>query len=118
MEVAGIENVGTDQLQAHWPVCPDAYDVQDSAFLIHESWGGRYFVVAKGIGAQRMPTKVGREAMLGKVAFTLTPVDLNGGKVFVEGEYWNATSPSRIEPGQDVKIFGMDGLTLRVEPKR
>jgi membrane-bound serine protease (ClpP class) len=76
------------------------------------------FVVAKGVRAQNLPVKVGREIMLGKVASALTPVDKNGGKVFVEGEYWNATSDSRVEEGQDVKILAVDGLTLRVEPKR
>jgi membrane-bound serine protease (ClpP class) len=76
------------------------------------------FVVAKGIRAQNLPVKVGREIMLGKVASALTPIDKNGGKVFVEGEYWNATSDNRVEEGQDVKILAVDGLTLRVEPKR
>ena len=76
------------------------------------------FVVAKGVRAQNLPVKVGREIMLGKVANALTPIDKNGGKVFVEGEYWNATSDNRVEEGQDVKILAVDGLTLRVEPKR
>jgi membrane-bound serine protease (ClpP class) len=75
------------------------------------------FVVAKGVRAQNLPVKVGREIMLGKVASALTPIDKNGGKVFVEGEYWNATSDSRVEEGQDVKVLAVDGLTLRVEPK-
>ena len=76
------------------------------------------FVVAKGVRAQTLPVKVGREIMLGKFASALTPIDKNGGKVFVEGEYWNATSDSPIEEGQDAKILAVDGLTLRVEPKR
>jgi membrane-bound serine protease (ClpP class) len=76
------------------------------------------FVVAKGVRAQNLPVKVGREIMLGKVASALSPIDKNGGKVFVEGEYWNATSDNRVEEGQDVKILAVDGLTLRVEPKR
>ena len=76
------------------------------------------FVVAKGVRAQNLPAKVGKEIMLGKVASALSPIDKNGGKVFVEGEYWNATSDSPIAEGQDVKILAVDGLTLRVEPKR
>jgi membrane-bound serine protease (ClpP class) len=75
------------------------------------------FVVAKGVRAQRLPVKVGREVMPGKIASALTPIDINGGKVFVEGEYWNATSDSRVEPGQLVQVFAVDGLTLRVKPK-
>ena len=76
------------------------------------------FVVAKGVRAQNLPVKVGKEIMLGKVASALSPIDKNGGKVFVEGEYWNATSDSPIAEGQDVKILAVEGLTLRVEPKR
>jgi membrane-bound serine protease (ClpP class) len=75
------------------------------------------FIVAKGVHAQSLPIKVGREIMLGKNASALTPIDMNGGKVFVEGEYWNATSNSRIEQGQIVRVLAVDGLTLRVEPK-
>ena len=56
--------------------------------------------------------------MLGKIARALTPIDTIGGKVFVDGEYWNATSNSRVEKGQEVQILAVDGLTLRVEPKR
>jgi len=76
------------------------------------------FVVAKGVRAQRLPVKVGKEIMLGKIARALTPIDTIGGKVFVDGEYWNATSNSRVEKGQEVQILAVDGLTLRVEPKR
>jgi membrane-bound serine protease (ClpP class) len=75
------------------------------------------FVVAKGVRAQRLPVKVGKEILLGKSASALTPIDTNGGKVFVEGEYWNATSSSRIEQGQTVRVLAVEGLTLRVEPK-
>jgi membrane-bound serine protease (ClpP class) len=76
------------------------------------------FIVTKGVQAQSLPARVGREIMLGKIAIALTPIDMNGGKVFLEGEYWNATSGSPVEKGQDVQVLALDGLTLRVEPKR
>jgi membrane-bound serine protease (ClpP class) len=76
------------------------------------------FVVAKGVRAQRLPVKVGKEIMVGKIASALTSIDMSGGKVFVDGEYWNATSNSRVERGQEVQILAVDGLTLRVEHKR
>jgi len=76
------------------------------------------FVVAKGVRAQRLPVKVGKEIMVGKIASALTSIDLSGGKVFVDGEYWNATSNDQVEKGQDVQILAVDGLTLKVEPKR
>jgi membrane-bound serine protease (ClpP class) len=75
------------------------------------------FIVAKGVRAQSLPIKVGREIMLGKNATALTSIDMSGGKVFIEGEYWNATSNSRIEQGQLVQVLAVEGLTLRVEPK-
>jgi membrane-bound serine protease (ClpP class) len=74
------------------------------------------FVVAKGVHAQSLPIKAGREIMLGKSAAALTSIDTKGGKVFVEGEYWNAISSSPIEQGQTVRVLGVEGLTLRVEP--
>ena len=40
------------------------------------------------------------------------------GKVFVEGEYWNAVSDVPIEAGQPVEIVGINGLTLKVKPKQ
>jgi membrane-bound serine protease (ClpP class) len=50
------------------------------------------FGVIQGLRAQRLPVKVGTETMLGKTVNALTPIGTTRGKVFVEGEYWNATS--------------------------
>jgi membrane protein implicated in regulation of membrane protease activity len=36
--------------------------------------------------------------------------------VRLQGEYWNAVSGIVLEPGTEVEITGMDGLTLRVRP--
>ncbi|MDB6018471.1 MAG: hypothetical protein JWR19_2960 [Pedosphaera sp.] len=74
------------------------------------------FVVGAGLRAQLLPVRAGRETMLGKTAPALTRIDATGGKVFVEGEYWNAASDIPIEPGQRVEIAGIDGLTLKVKP--
>ena len=76
------------------------------------------FVVGAGVRAQRLPVRTGREAMLGKTVAATSSIDGKGGKVFVEGEYWNAVSDSRAEPGQPVEIIGMEGLTLKVKPKQ
>jgi membrane-bound serine protease (ClpP class) len=74
------------------------------------------FVVGAGLRAQRLPVRAGRETMLGKTAPALTRIDATGGKVFIEGEYWNAASEIPIEAGQRVAIAGIDGLTLKVKP--
>jgi len=75
------------------------------------------FVVGKGLRAQRLPIKVGKETMLGKVVSAMTPIDASDGKVFIEGECWTATSDTPIDRGHAVQIIGIEGLTLKVIPK-
>ena len=76
------------------------------------------FVVGSGLRAQLLPVRAGRETMLGKTAPALARIDATGGKVFVEGEYWNAVSDMPIESGHPVEIVGINGLTLKVKPKQ
>ena len=75
------------------------------------------FIVGAGLRAQLLPTRAGKETMLGKTAPALARIDNRSGKVFVEGEYWNAVSEAPIEPGQPVEIVAVEGLTLKVKPK-
>jgi membrane-bound serine protease (ClpP class) len=75
------------------------------------------FVVGKGLRAQLWPVKAGAETMIGKTVTTLTPIDTRGGRIFVEGEYWNATSDKPIKKGELVEIAGVQGLTLKVQIK-
>jgi membrane-bound serine protease (ClpP class) len=74
------------------------------------------FIVAAAWRARRLPVKSGREAMVGKIIPTITPVNAQGGKVFVEGEYWNAVSPDPVPEGALVIILAVRGLTLEVKP--
>jgi len=75
-------------------------------------------VVGKGLRAQLLPARVGRETLLGKTTPAVTRIDTASGKVFVEGEYWNAVSEAPIEAGHPVEIVGITGLTLKVKPKQ
>jgi membrane-bound serine protease (ClpP class) len=75
------------------------------------------FVIGKGLRAQLLPVKAGAETMIGKTAAALTPIDSRGGRIFVEGEYWNAVSDTPIEEARPVEIAGVQGLTLKVNPK-
>lgn len=75
------------------------------------------FVVGAGLRAQRLPVRAGRETMLGRVVPAVTRIDANGGKLFVEGEYWNARSDTPIDEGRPVEIVAVSGLTLTVKPK-
>jgi membrane-bound serine protease (ClpP class) len=74
-------------------------------------------IVTAGLRAQRLPVRAGGEAMIGRSVPALTRVTAEAGKVFVEGEYWNARSDIPVEPGGTVEIVGMHGLTLDVKPK-
>lgn len=75
------------------------------------------FIVGAGLRAQRLPVRAGRETMIGKVVPAAARIDSGGGKVFVEGEWWNAVSDAPIESGESTEIVGIDGLTLKVKRK-
>ena len=75
------------------------------------------FVVGAGIRAQFKPVRAGTETMLGKTVDALSRIDATGGKVFIEGETWNAVSTTPVEAGQTVEVTGITGLTLQVKPK-
>jgi membrane-bound serine protease (ClpP class) len=76
------------------------------------------FVVGAGLRAQFLPVRAGRETLLGKSVPALARIDAASGRVFVEGEYWNAVSEVPIEPGHPVEIVAINGLTLTVKPKQ
>ena len=75
------------------------------------------FVVGKGMRAQFKPASAGAETMIGQTVNALSRIDSAGGKVFIEGETWNAVSETPVEAGQPVEVTGIEGLTLKVKPK-
>jgi membrane-bound serine protease (ClpP class) len=52
--------------------------------------------------------------MLGKTVTALTAIDSRGGRIFIEGENWNAVSDTPIEKGEPVQVVAVEGLTLKV----
>ena len=66
------------------------------------------------ISLRRKPT-TGDQGMIGEVGTASTDIN-GGGKVFVHGEYWNVSAGQRIGKGERVRVTGIDGLVLRVEP--
>src|SRR5216117_123275 len=72
------------------------------------------FVVGKGLRAQLLPVKAGKETLIGKTVTALTPIDSRNGRIFVEGEYWNAVSDAPIEKGEEAEIAAVQGLTIRL----
>jgi membrane-bound serine protease (ClpP class) len=49
---------------------------------------------------------------IAEVRTALTPA----GKVFVNGEYWDAESTVAVDEGGQVRVVGVEGMKLRVEP--
>jgi len=74
------------------------------------------FIVGSGIHAQFLPKKVGREAMIGMIVPAVTDICGSGGKVMLDGEYWNAVSEADIKSGVEVEVESMKGLLLKVRP--
>jgi len=76
---------------------------------------GAFFVIVAGLAARAMWRKplTGKEGLLGEIGIAKGPID-KVGKVFVHGEYWNATSDEPIADGERIKVIGMNGLLLKV----
>jgi membrane-bound serine protease (ClpP class) len=64
--------------------------------------------------SQRRRARVGAEALVGVSARVSSRCDPYG-KVAVGGEIWNARCDEPAEPGETVRVRGLQGLTLLVE---
>jgi membrane-bound serine protease (ClpP class) len=71
-------------------------------------------VISIAVKAQMRKPATGIEGMIGIKGKTITGVH-EGGKVFIKGEVWNASSDDTIEEDQLVKVTGVKGLNLKVE---
>jgi len=65
---------------------------------------------------RRYRIATGKEALIGTSAEVIEACDLRG-RVRFRGEIWHAECGSRAEVGDRVKVTGVHGLTLRVEPE-
>jgi membrane-bound serine protease (ClpP class) len=72
------------------------------------------WIVTAGLKAQFAGTRTGMESMIGKRAEVVDPVDRRGGRVFVDGEYWNAVSEEEIQAGESCEVLSIEGMTMRV----
>lgn len=72
------------------------------------------WIVSAGLKIQFTKHKTGIEAMVGKQAEVVDKVDKNGGRVFVDGEYWNAYSDEPISKGEFCEIVEIKGLRMKV----
>src|SRR3954451_15673919 len=65
---------------------------------------------------RRYRIATGKEGLIGASAEVIEACDPRG-RVRFRGEIWHAESGSRAEVGQRVKVVGVHGLTLRIEPE-
>lgn len=72
-------------------------------------------VVRMALGARRSQVVSGREQLIGTTAVILDWQSL-AGHVRVHGERWSARGNASFSAGQQVRVVGIDGLTLLVEP--
>lgn len=75
------------------------------------------FLMSIALKARRNKVVTGEQGMIGEIGVVtapLTPV----GKVFVQGEIWDAVASSSLEVGQRVVVRKVDNLVLQVEPLR
>lgn len=73
------------------------------------------FVIGMAIRARRRPVVSGLEQLVGGEARVLADFDHHG-QVSIHSETWTATSPTALKKDQLVKVIGLKGLTLKVEP--
>ena len=63
---------------------------------------------------KKKPT-TGEVGMVGKSGKATTPVGPEGGRVFVNGEHWQATSEEEIALGEEVEVVAAEGLKVTVK---
>ena len=73
------------------------------------------FLTTIVLRARRAQVTTGREGMIGEIGIARTALGPDG-KVFVHGELWNATAQAAIAEGARVRVAGVNGLHLVVEP--
>lgn len=69
------------------------------------------------MGAMRLPSRMGREKMIGSVA-VVKSWERDTGQVIHDGEIWQAETKGRqdLARGDEVRITRVKGLSLRVRP--
>jgi len=72
------------------------------------------FLMSIALKARRNKVVTGQQGMIGSVGEARTDIDPEG-KVFVQGELWNAHAPSRVQMGEHVVVRKVEGLELEVE---
>jgi membrane-bound serine protease (ClpP class) len=118
--ILGIGGAAAFVLGAMMLIEPDVpgfeIDWPTIAVVAGASLGFAIIVARLAVTSHRRRVVTGEEQMIGKPAEV---VDWSDGKghVHVHGERWQARSARALQKGQTVRITGIDGLVLTVEPE-
>jgi membrane-bound serine protease (ClpP class) len=75
------------------------------------------FLMTIALRARRNKVVTGEQGMIGEVAVVCAPLTPSG-KVFVQGELWDAVSTVNVDAGRRVVVRRVENLVLYVEPVR
>ena len=73
------------------------------------------FLMSIALRARRNKLVSGAQGLIGETGIAQTTLAPRG-KIFVQGELWDAVSSSEVSIGQSVVVRRVDGLLLQVEP--
>jgi membrane-bound serine protease (ClpP class) len=73
------------------------------------------FLLTLVVKARRRKSMSGAQGLIGAIGVARTAIAPEG-KVFVQGEIWNAISQTAVAPDEPVEVRSVDGLTLQVAP--
>jgi membrane-bound serine protease (ClpP class) len=73
------------------------------------------FLVSLVVRVRSQKVMTGTAGMQNTIGIALTPLS-PAGQVLIRGEYWNAVSAAPVASGASVRVIGIEGLTLKVEP--
>lgn len=77
-----------------------------------------FLAAGMALKARQRPVVSGGEEMIGSVGEVLESFDSNDGLARVHGEIWRIKSKQPLVQGQSVKVVGLEGLLLEVEPEQ
>ncbi|MFO7594290.1 MAG: nodulation protein NfeD [Pseudomonadota bacterium] len=73
------------------------------------------FIIGLAFKSRRRAVVSGVEQMVSGEGVVVDDFD-GRGTILIHSEHWSAESPKPVKKGQRVKVTGIDGLTLKVEP--
>ncbi len=73
------------------------------------------WVLGRLIRLRKVKPTIGRDEMIGMIGEAREDFERSG-RVYVHSELWTAETTEPVEEGQKVRVVGLEGLRLRVEP--